>query len=120
MKQLKQILASMALTCFALFPAAASAADIDDLDVTMEVLDSIAGLDGQVMEMRGPEADPEGPDGDGEPEEEGNDDPEGESDDAREEENEPDEQDDAIPTNRKKTRWSLRMTMMTTLRPMTM
>ena len=54
MKHLKLILASMALTCFALFPAAASAADIDDLDVTMEVLDSIAGLDGQVMEMRGP------------------------------------------------------------------
>jgi len=61
MKQLNLIFVSVALTCLALFPAAASAAGSDELDVTFEVFDSIAGLDGRVLEMRGPEA--EGPDG---------------------------------------------------------
>ncbi len=56
MKQLKIFLAGVALSCFALFPAAAMA-DIDELDVTMEVLDSIADIDGQVIVMQGPEDD---------------------------------------------------------------
>ena len=66
MKQLKIFLASVALSLFALFPAAAMAADADELDVTMEVMDSI---DGSAIVMQGPEHDgPEGSDdeGDGE------------------------------------------------------
>ena len=36
--------------------------NFDELDVTMEVLDSIADLDGKVLEMRGPESDGDGGD----------------------------------------------------------
>ena len=54
MKQFNIFLASLALSLFALFPAAAMADD-DELDVTMEVLDSIADIDGQVIVMQGPE-----------------------------------------------------------------
>ena len=43
MKQFNIFLASLALSLFALFPAAAMADD-DELDVTMEVLDSIADI----------------------------------------------------------------------------
>ena len=47
MKKLNLFIASTALSCFALFPAAASANDLDELEVTMEVLDDIGELDGQ-------------------------------------------------------------------------
>ena len=36
MKQLKLIFASIAMTCLALFPAVASADDLDELEVTLE------------------------------------------------------------------------------------
>ena len=49
MKNLKLLIASMALTCFALFPAA-SLAD-EDLDVTMEVFDNLTDVEGVVLEM---------------------------------------------------------------------
>ena len=60
MKDLKLLIANMVLTCFALFPVA-SLAD-DDLDVTMEVLDNLAQIEGVVLELRGPEGDDEGDD----------------------------------------------------------
>jgi hypothetical protein len=64
MKNLRLFLASLALTCCGFFPAAAMADDMDELDVTMEVLDDVAGIDGNVMIMRGPESGAaEGPDG---------------------------------------------------------
>ena len=56
MKNLRLFTASIALTCFSLFPAFAAADELDELDVTFEVLDSVADLDGQVLEMRGPDA----------------------------------------------------------------
>jgi len=49
MKSLKLFIASLAVTCFSLFPAFAQANELDELDVTMEVLDSIAELDGKVL-----------------------------------------------------------------------
>ena len=57
MNALKTTMTSLALTCLALFPALATANDLDELDVTMEVLDSVAELDGQVLVMPGPEVD---------------------------------------------------------------
>ncbi len=56
MKRFNMILASVALSLWALLPAAAHADD-DELDVTMEVLDSIADIDGDVIVMEGPEHD---------------------------------------------------------------
>ena len=38
MKSLRLFVASIAMTCFSLFPAFAQADDFDELDVTMEVL----------------------------------------------------------------------------------
>lgn len=55
MKEFKLILASMAVTCFTMFPAAAAAND--ELEVTMEIFEDIADVDGDVVEMRGPESD---------------------------------------------------------------
>ncbi len=55
MKQINIFTASLALTCLAMFPAAALAGDLDDLEVTMEVLDAESDLDGTIAEMRGPE-----------------------------------------------------------------
>ena len=54
MKQLNILIASMVLTTTGMLPAVALA-DMDDLDVTMEVLDDIADIDGQVLVMRGPD-----------------------------------------------------------------
>ena len=53
MKHIRIFFASLVLTCFALSPAAALAND-DELDVTMEVIDDLADIDGEVMRMRGP------------------------------------------------------------------
>lgn len=44
----------VSLTCLALSPAAALAAD-DELEVTMEVIDDLASIDGQIVRMQGPE-----------------------------------------------------------------
>ena len=57
MKQFNVFLATLALTCFALMPTAANAGDLDDLDVTMEVVDDVAGITDVVSEMRGPDSD---------------------------------------------------------------
>ena len=54
MKTFRLFVATIAMTFLALFPALGSAADIDDLEVTMKVLDNVAELDGNVLEMRGP------------------------------------------------------------------
>ena len=76
MKQLKIFLASVALSLTALVPAIAMA-DLDELDVTMEVLDSMADFDGQVIVMEGPEHDGlEGSDDEGESDEHDGDDTE--------------------------------------------
>ena len=58
MKEFKLLIASMVLTCFALFPVA-SLAD-DDLDVTMEILDDLAQLEGVVLQMPGPDGSDKG------------------------------------------------------------
>ena len=71
MKPINLFVATLMLTCVAFFPGTARADDLDDLDVTMEVIDDIADIGVAVTEMRGPEA--------GGPEE-----PEVESDDADE------------------------------------
>ena len=53
---LNVFLATLALTCLALFPAVVCADDVlDDLDVTMVVLDDDTDLEGAIAEMRGPE-----------------------------------------------------------------
>ena len=60
MKAFKLLMASMVLTCFALFPVV-SLAD-DDLDVTMEILDNLAQIEGVVLQMRGPDDNDKGGD----------------------------------------------------------
>ena len=52
MKQLNLMLASIVLTCFALCPATALADD--ELEVFIEVFDSISDIEGDVTEMHGP------------------------------------------------------------------
>ena len=91
MKQINLFFATLVLTGFALFPAAALADDLDDLDVTMTVFDSAAALEGAMSEMQGPETD----DGDDESDldEEFDDHEEGESD--RDEESDGREEDDS-------------------------
>ena len=54
MNKVRLFIASVAMTAFSLFPVIA-AADIDELDVTMEVLYSMGDLEGEIIEMRGPE-----------------------------------------------------------------
>ena len=54
MRHLSILIATLVLACFALFPGTALADTLDDLDVTMEVIDDIAGIDAAVSEMRGP------------------------------------------------------------------
>ena len=54
---IKVFIATLVLTCFAYFPAPVFADGLDDLDVTMEVLDDVAGIDDAILEMRGPEGD---------------------------------------------------------------
>ncbi len=52
MKQLNLMLASIVLTCFALCPATALADD--ELEVFIEVFDSMSDFEGEVTEMHGP------------------------------------------------------------------
>lgn len=58
MSKYKIFAASIFLTLVSLAPGVALA-DIDELDVTMEVLDSVADINGEVMQMRGPDGDGE-------------------------------------------------------------
>ena len=57
MKQLSIFIATLVLTCFAFVPAVARADDMDDLDVTMDVFDDIASIDGDIAMMEGPDDD---------------------------------------------------------------
>ena len=58
MKQLSILCAVMVLTLMAFWPAAARADEgLDDLDVTMIVLDDPSELDGAFAEMDGPDDD---------------------------------------------------------------
>lgn len=54
MRQASCLLAAMALTLWTTFPNAARADVVDDLDVTMQVLDDIAEIDEQISAMPGP------------------------------------------------------------------
>ena len=54
MKVLDAFITVLVLTCFAFLPLTAQAGDdLDDLDVTMEVLDDEAGLDDNIADMAG-------------------------------------------------------------------
>ena len=58
MKQLNIFLATLVLTCFAFFPGVTLADDaMEDLDVTMIVVDDSGDLDDAISEMRGPDDD---------------------------------------------------------------
>ncbi len=72
MKDLKLLMASMALTCLAMFPVA-SLADDDGLDVTMEVLDDLGQVDGVVLALPARDGEDGGDDGDGMEEDMGDD-----------------------------------------------
>ena len=55
MQQFNVFLVTLILTCFALLPTAANADSLDDLEVTMEVVDNIGDISDVVAEMDGPE-----------------------------------------------------------------
>ena len=55
MKQINIFAISIVLTCFTLLPAVSMADGLDDLEVTMDVLDTESELDEVIAEMRGPE-----------------------------------------------------------------
>jgi hypothetical protein len=55
MKKLNVLIATLFLTSLSLLPAVASAEDLDDLEVTMEVVDNVEGIVDVVTEMPGPE-----------------------------------------------------------------
>ena len=56
MEQLKLFLAILALTCIAFFPPAARGDGVlDDLDVSLVVLDDASDLSAELSEMRGPD-----------------------------------------------------------------
>ena len=57
MKQFNVFIATLVLTCFAFIPTTVLAKGLDDLEVTMEVIDTVAGVDDAISEMRGPEGD---------------------------------------------------------------
>ena len=58
MKPINLFIATLVLTCFAMFPAAVRADDeMDDLDVTVDILDSTTDVDEAMSEMRGPDDD---------------------------------------------------------------
>ncbi|MGI9248231.1 MAG: hypothetical protein ACR2QI_04410, partial [Woeseiaceae bacterium] len=57
MKHVKIFSAVMALTLVAFFPATALADELEDLDVTIFVLDDVDDLDDTISEMRGPDDD---------------------------------------------------------------
>ena len=54
MKHIIMTLTAFVLTGLALAPAISFAGDLDDLDVTMEVLDDTSGIDDSIPEMQGP------------------------------------------------------------------
>jgi hypothetical protein len=56
MKQLSVFITTFVLGGLSLLPAASKAEDLDDLEVTMEVVDNIEGIMDVVIEMPGPEA----------------------------------------------------------------
>ena len=55
MKQINLLFASLALTCFTMYPAVTLADDLDDLEVTMEVLDDESDFAETISSIRGPE-----------------------------------------------------------------
>ena len=55
MQHFNVFLVTLILTCFALLPTAANADGMDDLEVTMEVVDNIGDISDVVSEMDGPE-----------------------------------------------------------------
>lgn len=55
MKQINVLTAALILASLSLLPAAVNAQELDDLDVTMEVVDDVEGIDDVVTEMRGPQ-----------------------------------------------------------------
>jgi hypothetical protein len=55
MKHLNVFIATLILTCFALLPTAVRADDLDDLEVTLEVIDDLASVDDTISQMRGPD-----------------------------------------------------------------
>jgi len=57
MGRINVFIATLVLTGFAVFPASVFAGGLDDLAVTMEVMDDIAGIDDAISRMRGPESD---------------------------------------------------------------
>ena len=70
MKQLRVFFATILLTCFSFLPLSAFADDLDDLDVTMEVIDDMSRIKDIATQMRGPESD----DDDGDDDDESDDD----------------------------------------------
>jgi hypothetical protein len=54
MKQLNVFLATLVLTGFAFLPATTLADELDDLEVTMDVMDDIADVDDAIALMEGP------------------------------------------------------------------
>ena len=54
MRHLNILMATLVLTCFAILPAAARAADLDDLEVTMDVMDELSSVDSSIALMEGP------------------------------------------------------------------
>jgi hypothetical protein len=56
MKQFRLFFATLGLTCFALLPATSLADGLEDLEVTMAVIESMDGIDVAISEMRGPES----------------------------------------------------------------
>ena len=55
MKYLNVLIATMVLTCFAFMPATVLAADLEDLKVTMDVMDDISSVDHTIALMAGPD-----------------------------------------------------------------
>jgi len=76
MRHFNVFIATIILTGFALVPAAASADDLDDLDVTMEVINDLASVGELIATMEGPGDDDvdDGDDGDDDSEDESDDD----------------------------------------------
>jgi hypothetical protein len=57
MKQIKVFFSTLALGFAALLPAATMAGELDDLDVTMELVADVAGVGDVIADMRGPDRD---------------------------------------------------------------
>ena len=57
MKQLNVFMATLVLTCFAFLPATARASELDDLEVTMDVMDDMSDVAESIALMEGPDDD---------------------------------------------------------------